>query len=219
MEIAAYDRDEDLLEGTRRDGQPRLRVYRYPEPAVVLGSGSRPEQELHLEPCIEDRVPLLRRRGGGCSVVLDPGNLVTSVAMAVEGIGDNLRHFRSLGAWLIGGLERLGLQGVRQDGISDLVLADRKVGGACIYRSRGLLFYSATLLVDPDLERIERYLKHPPREPDYRRGRPHRDFVGRLAVADGEELGRALEQQLERALSAGGSMISCFICGDRSSFG
>mgnify|MGYP000753667588 CR=1 FL=1 len=43
--------------------------------------------------------------------------------------------------------------GVYRDGISDLVLGDRKVGGACIYRTRGLLFYSASLLVAPILGR------------------------------------------------------------------
>ena len=49
--------------------------------------------------------------------------------------------------------------------------------GSCIYRTRGLLYYSTTLLLDPDLELVERYLPHPPREPEYRRGRPHRDFM------------------------------------------
>ena len=32
---------------------------------------------------------------------------------------------------------------------------------------------------------MERYLQHPPREPDYRRGRSHRDFMGDLATLAG----------------------------------
>ena len=132
-------------------------------------------------------MPILRRRGGGCAVLLDPGNVVVSAALAARGIGDNLRHFARLSRWLIDGLDRLGIHGLRQAGISDLAVGQRKVGGACIYRSRGLLFYTASLLVAPDLERMERYLRHPPREPDYRAGRRHRDFVGALPLPVGTD--------------------------------
>jgi len=195
MEIGAYARDEDLVAATLADGQARHRLYRHPDVAVVLGSGSKPERELHLQACEADGVQLLRRRGGGCAVVLDPGNLVLSAALAVQGIGDNRRHFRRLGDWLVDGLQRLGLS-VQQGGISDLVLDGRKVGGSCIYRTRGLLFYSTTLLLDPDVDRMERYLQHPPREPDYRQGRTHREFVGRLPVGEVD----GFRDDLERAL-------------------
>jgi lipoate-protein ligase A len=30
---------------------------------------------------------------------------------------------------------------------------------------------------------IDRYLRHPPRMPDYRRDRPHSDFVANIAIA------------------------------------
>jgi len=186
--IGSYDHDEDLIAATAADGATRARAYRHPGTAVVLGRGSKAGRELDLEACLADRVPLLRRRGGGCAVLLDSGNLVVSVALAAGGIGDNLRHFAHLSSWLAAGLEALGIGGVRQAGISDLALDGRKVGGACIYRARGLLFYSATLLVSPDLERMERYLRHPPREPDYRRGRRHRDFVAPLPLPPGLDI-------------------------------
>ena len=88
--------------------------------------------------------------------------------------------FREATDWLIAGLDAAGFPGVRGDGVSDLVLDGRKVGGSCIYRTRGLVYYSTTLLTDPDLDLIHRYLPHPPREPGYRRGRAHRDFLGAL---------------------------------------
>jgi lipoate-protein ligase A len=89
---------------------------------------------------------------------------------------------------------------VHQAGISDLARDDRKVGGACIYRSRGLLYYSATVLVDPDITRITRYLAHPPREPDYRRGRAHADFVLGLAAHGEVHSAAELEARLHRQL-------------------
>ncbi len=182
LSIGTYDLDDPLIEATAADGKPRHRVYRPQGVQVVLGRGSRPEDELNIDACLEDRATLLRRHGGGCSVVLDPGNLVVSAALPVTDFGRNPEHFERLTCWLSDGLEQVGISGVRQRGISDLALGERKVGGACIYRRRGLLFYSATLLVEPDTGLMERYLAHPPREPDYRRGRPHGEFVASLAA-------------------------------------
>lgn len=144
---------------------------------------------------------VLRRHGGGCTVVLDPGNVIVSAVLPVTGFGGNPGHFARLTSWLIGGLERAGVSGVRQRGISDLALGERKVGGACIYRNRDVLFYSVTLLVEPDTGLMERYLAHPPREPEYRRGRSHADFVTLLATEFPGIGGTAgLVEKLEREL-------------------
>ncbi len=150
-----YTYDDDLIRAARRDGQARVRVYRLRDTVVVLGSGSRPDVELHLDACHADRVPILRRRGGGCAVVLDPGNVIVSVVVTGLPFGHHRRHFDMLTSWLIAGLERIGVSGVRQAGICDLILGDRKVGGACLHRSR---------------------------EPTYRRGRSHHGFMGSLAA-------------------------------------
>lgn len=178
-----YLEDDDLIEAARRDGEAKIRIYRPPGPMVVLGRGSKAESELDMDACEHDQIPVYRRRGGGCAVVLDPGNVIVSVALPIEGLGGNQAHFDRISEWLIRGLDRIGLSGIRQDGISDLVLGDQKIAGASLYRPRGLLYYSVSLLVRPDLALIERYLAHPPREPEYRRGRPHSRFVRALLDA------------------------------------
>lgn len=177
-----YTYDDDLIEAARRDGQTGVRVYRLADTVAVLGSGSRPEVELHLDTCQRDNMPILRRRGGGCAVVLDPGNVIVSVAATGVPFGHHRQHFDTLTHWLIGGLGHIGMPRISQAGICDLVLGDKKVGGACLRRSHDLLYYTASLLIDPDVEKVTRYLKHPPREPEYRRGRSHRDFMGSLAT-------------------------------------
>lgn len=200
IEILPYTRDDDLIEDVRRDGRPRVRVYRPDRLMVVLGRGSDPEKELDIEACLRDGVPVFKRRGGGCAVVLDEGNVVVSAVLPVEGYGSNDRHFKRLSRWLTDGLTRAGIRGVDRGGVSDLVAGDRKVGGACIHRSKNILFYSTTLLVHPDRDSMERYLKHPPREPDYRRGRSHGEFVGTLSPGRRpgkvEELVEALKHNL-----------------------
>jgi lipoate-protein ligase A len=196
-----YDRDDDLLAAVGRDGRPRLRVAGVPHVAVVLGRGSRPARELRLAAVLADRVPVLTRPGGGCAVVLDPGNLVVSVVLPLPGVGGIRGAFARLTTWLCAGLARSGVTGVARGGVSDLVLDDRKVGGSAIYRRRGLLYYSSTLLVAPDLDLVDRYLMHPPREPAYRRGRPHREFMGSLNGAGLSAGSQELRDRLDRALA------------------
>ena len=175
-----YDHDDDLQAAALSDGQSQLRVVPWPEVAVVIGRGGKQPLELDTEAIAADAVPLYRRPGGGCAVVLDPGNVIVSVALPRPGIGGIKSAFAEISDWLIAGLAECGIQDVRQRGISDLAIGARKIGGSCIYRTRGLLYYSTTLLVDPDLDLVDRYLPHPPREPDYRAGRGHREFMGAL---------------------------------------
>ena len=139
-------------------------------------------------------------------MVLDPGNVIVSVALPLPGISGIKSAFGSISDWLIAALAEYGLPDVRQRGVSDLAIPapghlDLKIGGSCIYRTRGLLYYSTTLLVDPDLDLVDRYLPYPPREPDYRSGRSHRQFMGSLKamglVGEVEEFAGELRPLLE----------------------
>jgi len=197
--IGSYDPDEALVAATGADGRARVRVARPPSTAVVLGRSSRPRTELHLDQCLADGVALRRRRGGGCSVVLDPGNVVVAAAVTTPGLKVS-DHFARLSEWLIQGLVQAGVASVERRDVSDMCLGDRKVGGACMFRGRALLLYSASLLVEPDLGLMDRYLRHPPREPPYRQGRAHRDFVTTLHGTSGISADR-LTARLRSALA------------------
>jgi lipoate-protein ligase A len=201
-EPAPYDRDQDLVDGTRTDGRPRVRVYRPEEVAVVLGRGSRLALELHREAIERDAVPVYRRPGGGCAVVLDPGNVVVALTVPQQGAPRPRELFASFTARLLAALERDGITGIRREDVSDLARGERKVGGACLYRPRGAALYTATLLVDPRVELMERYLAHPPREPAWRAGRTHAEFVGRLAPGSGPGAVAELVPALAAALRA-----------------
>ncbi len=50
-----------------------------------------------------------------------------------------------------------------------------------MYLNRGVLYYHAVLNISEEVSMISRYIKHPPREPDYRQGRSHEEFVTSLA--------------------------------------
>ncbi len=180
LPTVAYDLDDELMARTRGDGTPRVRVYRLDHVAVVIGRGGRQASELHTANIADSGVPLYKRPGGGCSVVLDPGNVIVSLALPLPGIGRIKSAFNAISAWMIAGLAASGVPDVTQRGVSDLVLSDRKIGGSCVYRTKGLLYYSTTILCTPDIPLVTKYLKHPPREPAYRQARPHSLFMGSL---------------------------------------
>lgn len=197
-----YDLDQNLLQAVRDDGQARAQVYAYPRRAVVLGRGSHEAREIDAQALASARVPVLRRAGGGCAVYLDPGNIIVSIALPLRGLGHNREAFAAISQTLAKSLKGLGFVPLTQRGISDLCQGEHKVGGSCIHRSKDLLYYSTTLLVRPELEAMQRFLLHPPREPDYRQGRRHQDFVAPLQTTQGKQADsmRGLVSQLAKAL-------------------
>ncbi len=172
-----FDFDDEMNSRTRDDLVSRVRVYEWPDVAVVIGRGGKQELELKTDNIAADGITLYKRPGGGCSVVLDPGNLIVSVALPIPGLGGIKSAFSAVSQWLITALGRCEVPHVQQQGVSDLVIDGRKIGGSCVYRTKGLLYYSTTLLMDHDQGLVDRYLKHPPREPDYRKGREHKKFM------------------------------------------
>lgn len=180
--VLPYTSEDDLVDEARATGRALCRVYRPRETCVVLGRGGSEERELHRAAIDADGVPVYRRPGGGGAVVLDDGNLVVVLALPLPGLGEITSAFRLASALVAGALADCGVPGVQQRGVSDLALGDRKLGGSCLRRERGLAHYATTLMVDPRPGLMDRYLQHPPREPDYRKGRPHADFVTSLSI-------------------------------------
>lgn len=99
-------------------------------------------------------------------------------------------------------LSKLGVTGVPQ-GTSDVAVEDRKISGNAQARRWKAVLVHGTLLVDFDFALAERVLLHPPREPEYRQGRSHRDFLVTLRA-----LGiRADRTQIENAAVAAAQEI------------
>jgi lipoate-protein ligase A len=154
---------------------------------AVLGAGGSPEADLFLDGLAADGVPWLRRRGGGGTVVLTPGQVVLACVTSVDSPFRNKEYAGQINSWFIEALSRLGVEGVEPRGISDLAIGEKKILGTSIYRTRLVLFYQASLLVSNDLSIFSRYLAMPARVPEYRAGRAHEDFCTTL-VREGYSL-------------------------------
>lgn len=186
---------------------PVVRVEEVREVAVVLPRSRRPEREVFLQACEDDKVPVVVRPSGGGAVVLSPGMVAVSLLADAEGTGlFPEAYFTRFGAAVTRGLAACGVTWITRRGVSDLCLGERKIAGSALRLWRNRVLYQLSLLVDPDLSLMERYLPMPSRQPDYRRDRPHADFVTSLAAAGfrvgAQEVARSLRLALAAEISA-----------------
>jgi lipoate-protein ligase A len=176
--------DEALLLNAERGGPEMLRVWQWPQRAVVLGAGGRIANDVHEERCRTDGVPLARRASGGGTVLLGPGCLLYSVVLHLDrdpALAQIVPSYRYVLTRVIAALQGIApVLDVR--GSSDIAEADRKVSGNAQQRKRTHLLQHGTLLYTFDIARVADYLKPPPRQPEYRQHRSHIDFLTNLAT-------------------------------------
>jgi lipoate-protein ligase A len=160
-------------------------------PMVVLGRGNKVEKEVNVRACVEDGIPILKRLGGGGTVLLHSGCLIVSLGLWVKEFYANDRYFRLLNQSVIDCLnQELPQLSFDQRGHSDIVHGQLKIAGTSLFRSRNYLMYQASILVDMQIDWIEKYLAHPSLEPDYRKGRSHRDFLTDLGALGQKDVKR-----------------------------
>jgi lipoate-protein ligase A len=181
-----------LLDAEAGTGGEVLRVWEWPAPVVVLGAGCKLADDVDEAACLADGVPILRRSSGGGTVLWGRGCLLYSLVLSQRSAPE-LAEIRSSYCFILGRIAAaLGLPGVRPLGTSDLALSRRaecgddpearKFSGNAQQRKRSFLLHHGSLLYDFDLRQVARYLKPPPRQPDYRAQRSHEDFLCNLPL-------------------------------------
>ncbi len=182
---------------------PVVRVSPAHEVMVVLPRSRRAEAEVHLANCERDGVPVVFRPSGGGAVVLSPGVVAMSLLAPRDDSGPFPDpHFARFGSLVSSALAACGVTGITQKGVSDLCLGERKLAGSALRLWRGRVLYQVSVLVNPDLSLMDRYLPMPSRQPAYRRSRPHREFLTTLREAgidcSPEEVATALRRIFEQ---------------------
>ncbi len=191
-----------LIEADEGRGPAVLRFWEPRDYAVILGASRRLRDEVQIEACQADGVPILRRSSGGGTVVIGPGALNVAVVLpetAAPGLS-------AVGAAQCYVVERIA-ESIRRAGRpvtvlghGDLAVDDRKCGGSAQRRLKRWFMVHCSILYQFPIERIARYLAIPERQPAYRQGRAHHEFVTNLDLS---------RQALVGALSGVG-----FPCGD-----
>jgi lipoate---protein ligase len=183
---AARQTGEWLLE----PGSPPLHLWIPQQYAIVLGASQDLEREVDIERWQGNKLPIYRRRGGGGAVLLGPHCLCLALRLRrMPGWGP-LDYFREIHQKLIVILNNVtnfanvtsesspkNTLRIETKGISDLAVGEKKLAGTSLYLSRDRSLYLASILVTPDTSGNMTLLKHPSREPDYRQGRNHGEFL------------------------------------------
>jgi lipoate---protein ligase len=173
--------DEAFLQQAEANGEEEvLRFWESPTYFVVLGYSRPAGSDANLESCRREKIPVLRRCSGGGTVLQGPGCLNYALVLRCEP-GGPLATITETNRYVLGrnlcGMRNLRDAGADIRGQSDLALDGRKFSGNAQRRSARWVLFHGTILIDFDIERIGRFLPLPSKQPAYRNGRGHHEFL------------------------------------------
>lgn len=143
--------EEELLRNACHD---EVTLYLWQnEKTVVIGRNQNPYTECDIEQLKSKEVSLARRISGGGAVYHDLGNLNFTFIFKKE--QENLEKQLEV---IKGAVESFGLE-VTLSGRNDLTYQGKKFSGHAFYAEEGNGFHHGTLMVEVNLEQLERILK------------------------------------------------------------
>ena len=184
----AFTNKDPMGEGLYYDPENTYKFWVPDSITCVLGASQKPEKETNPENILRDEIPVLKRSGGGGAVILSPSTFCYGVKFKKE------KHLHINDYFNMGTSVLQKVLDMHFDidssprGISDLCIGQKKILGCSLYMPRECVLYLASVIVQPSYDLIEKYLCHPTREPDYRQGRSHTDFITSISEEVGKEL-------------------------------
>lgn len=183
--------DEALLESAESGlcDDELLRIWQPASPIVVLGRSSPYATEINQQECESLDVAVMRRCSGGAAILTAPGCLMYAVLLSYEKRPD-LRSIDNAHRFVMGKIQNaIGACGVETQlqGICDLTIGGRKVSGNALRCKRSWFVYHGTLICQTmDIGLISRCLGKPRRQPEYRAGRSHAQFLAAIPLQPNE---------------------------------
>ncbi len=157
-------------------------VWQPQETVIVLGQSNSIETSLSTDTVAADGLRVTKRPSGGETVILTPATVAFTAARHFQVMIPFRDYFMMVNSAVIEGLAEMGVSGLGARGISDITIGNQKILGSSMRKVGDKLVYHAVLNIAEDPVLFSRYLLHPRREPDYRSGRSHHEFVTSLAA-------------------------------------
>ena len=189
--------DEALLDWCEENGgDGLLRFWASDNYFVVVGYGNQVETEVDVVACEAAGIPILRRCSGGGTILQGPGCLNYSLILPIEE-GGPLASITAANRFIMERNQEAIEAEIRRQrpdarievrGCTDMTVAPRpashdpflKFSGNAQRRKKHFLLFHGTFLLNFDLGLIARLLRMPSKEPDYREGRSHANFLTNL---------------------------------------
>lgn len=144
---------------------------------LVIGKSNKAIDSVIEQEVVKDGIDVYQRPSGGEAVLLSEKTLVIAFKFEIKNVLKTHQYFEKINNKVIRALENQNVKNLHQKGISDVSIKDKKILGSSIYRKENKVFYHAVINISEDVDVIQKYLKHPKKEPDYRKGRDHKSFV------------------------------------------
>ncbi|MGB2630411.1 MAG: lipoate--protein ligase family protein [Candidatus Omnitrophota bacterium] len=177
--------DELLLaKAEKGELEETLRFWESEEYFIVVGRSGKASEDCFIDRCRNDNIRILRRISGGGTVLQGPGCLNFSLILSYEGNAAYEKinsSYREIMGRISDAIRTSGLA-LDLHPISDLAIKGKKVSGNSQARKRKYFLHHGTVLHDFNLNMISQYLKHPSKEPEYREGRSHKDFLTNISI-------------------------------------
>ena len=156
---------------------------------IVLGKISKLQEDVNIEAARKDNIEIVRRISGGGTVIQGPGCLNYSFIFSYQRnplFKDIRKSYSIILNKICDSLKNLDIE-ARFEPISDITFYGKKFSGNAQSRKKRYMLHHGTILYDFPLKMVERYLKIPKEQPQYRKGRAHGDFLTNIK-ADPREI-------------------------------
>jgi lipoate-protein ligase A len=125
------------------------------EPSIIVGTGQNTAEEINLAFVKRNKIHVVRRLSGGGAVYHDLGNL--NFTFIVDRSGYQAFDFQRFTDPIIRTMHKLGVSSAF-DSRNDLTIEGRKFSGNAQYIRKDRLLHHGTLLVNSNLDGVERAL-------------------------------------------------------------
>lgn len=146
--------------------------------SIVMGISGKIQEHINLEKLKTTPIPLIKRYSGGGTVIVDANTLFVSFVFQKKS-----HDFPCYPQPILQWSETLYKEALDIPHFhlreNDYVIGDDKCGGNAQYIQKERFVHHTTFLWDFDSKMME-FLLHPPKTPEYRKGRSHDAFLSRL---------------------------------------
>ncbi len=186
--------EEKLLKDAGTD-TVLLRFWEPQTDIVVLGKSNQAEREVYVDRCRQDGIPIVKRCSGGGTVLQTKGVLNYSIIAPQFPPFDRVQSSNKEVMEIIKSQLQTETVPIEIQGYTDLTYKGKKWCGNAQKRTLTHFLFHGSMLIDADIQKISHYLKHPSREPAYRKSLSHADFLCNVPL-DKEQIKKGLKKAI-----------------------